>query len=71
MIITIARECGCDGDKIGEKLAEHFSIPFYNREIPNVFRREGDKRFPRGNRNGYGQRCDSQYSKESDESSYY
>ena len=26
MIITIARECGCDGDKIGEKLAEHFSI---------------------------------------------
>lgn len=32
MIITIARECGCDGDKIGEKLAEHFSIPFYNKK---------------------------------------
>ena len=66
MIITIARECGCDGDKIGEKLAEHFSIPF-----SDIFRRERDERFPRGNRNGYGQRCDSQHSKESDESSYY
>ena len=32
MIITIARECGCDGDKVGEKLAEHFSIPFYNKK---------------------------------------
>lgn len=32
MIITIARECGCDGDKIGEKLAEHFSIPLYNKK---------------------------------------
>lgn len=33
MIITIARECGCDGDKIGEKLAEHFSIPFYDLRV--------------------------------------
>lgn len=73
MIITIARECGCDGDKIGEKLAEHFSIPFYNKKKIQKIAEKSDAfgRFPRGNRNGYGQRCDSQHSKESDESSYY
>ena len=37
MIITIARECGCDGDKIGEKLAEHFSIPFYDMRVKRYF----------------------------------
>ena len=45
MIITIARECGCDGDKIGEKLAEHFLFRF---TIRKKFRRLLKKaKFPR------------------------
>lgn len=48
MIITIARECGCDGDKIGEKLAEHFSIPFYNKKKIQEIAEKSDAfgRFP-------------------------
>lgn len=48
MIITIARECGCDGDKVGEKLAEHFSIPFYNKKkIQEIAEKSGVfERFP-------------------------
>ena len=48
MIITIARECGCDGDKIGEKLAEHFSIPFYNKKKIQKIAEKSDAfgRFP-------------------------
>lgn len=33
MIITIARECGCSGDEIGEALSEKYGIAFYNKEI--------------------------------------
>lgn len=29
MVITIARECGCDGDEVGERLSEKYSIPCY------------------------------------------
>ena len=48
MIVTIARECGCDGDKIGEKLAEHFSIPFYNKKKIQEIAEKSDAfgRFP-------------------------
>lgn len=33
MIITIGRECGSGGHDIGEKLAEHYKIPLYDRKI--------------------------------------
>lgn len=29
MVITIARECGCDGDEVGKRLYEKYSIPCY------------------------------------------
>lgn len=32
MIITIARECGCGGHEIGEKLAQQLGIPLYDKE---------------------------------------
>lgn len=32
MIITIARQCGCSGDKIGQALAEKYKIPFFDKE---------------------------------------
>lgn len=31
MIITIARECGCDGDRIGKMLSEYYQIPLYDK----------------------------------------
>lgn len=31
MIITIARECGCDGDVIGKRLAELYGLPLYDK----------------------------------------
>ncbi len=31
MIITIARECGCNGDVVGKKLAEFYGIPLYDK----------------------------------------
>ncbi|MDO5549399.1 MAG: cytidylate kinase-like family protein [Eubacteriales bacterium] len=31
MIITIARECGCDGDTVGKRLAELYGIPLYDK----------------------------------------
>lgn len=32
MIITIARQCGCQGDEIGKRLAEEYGMTFYNKE---------------------------------------
>ena len=32
MIITIGRECGCAGDRIGRKLAEKYGIPCYTKK---------------------------------------
>ena len=31
MIITVARQCGCDGDQIGKALAEKYGIPYYDK----------------------------------------
>jgi cytidylate kinase len=31
MIITIARECGCDGDLVGQRLAELYGLPLYDK----------------------------------------
>ncbi len=28
MIITLARECGCQGDLIGQELAKIYQLPF-------------------------------------------
>lgn len=32
MIITIARQCGCQGDFVGKKLAERFELPLYDKK---------------------------------------
>ena len=32
-IITIGRQAGSGGREIGEKLAKHFGIPFFDREL--------------------------------------
>lgn len=31
-MITIARQCGCRGDEIGQLLSETFSLPFYDKK---------------------------------------
>ncbi|MDD3277272.1 MAG: cytidylate kinase-like family protein [Lachnospiraceae bacterium] len=42
MIITIARECGCHGNLIGEKLSEKYSIPLYNKsKILELAKKDG------------------------------
>lgn len=48
MIITLARECGCQGDLIGQKLAEHYGLPFYDRKkVSQLIRSKGTiDRFP-------------------------
>lgn len=33
MIITIARESGSGGHEVGKKLAEHYHLPLYDKEI--------------------------------------
>ena len=33
IIITISRQFGCGGHDVGEKLAEEFGIPFYDKEL--------------------------------------
>ena len=32
MVITIARECGCEGDEVGRKLSEIYGIPCYSKK---------------------------------------
>ena len=32
-IITIARQYGSGGREIGERVAKHFDIPFYNKDL--------------------------------------
>ena len=48
MIITLARECGCQGDLIGQKLAERYGLPFYDRKkVSQLIRSKGTiDRFP-------------------------
>lgn len=42
MIITIARQCGCSGDKIGQALAEKYKIPFFDKEgIKKIAKEKG------------------------------
>lgn len=42
MIITIARECGCNADKIGEELSNIYKIPCYNKkEIIDIAKEKG------------------------------
>jgi cytidylate kinase len=33
MIITIGRECGCNGNKIGRALAEKYHMAFYDKSV--------------------------------------
>ncbi len=41
MIITIARECGCNGDDIGRFLAEKYNIPCYTKkELEKIAKEE-------------------------------
>ena len=48
MIITLARECGCQGDLIGQKLAERYQLPFYDRKkVSQLIQSKGTiDRFP-------------------------
>ena len=32
MVITIARECGCEGDEVGRKLSGQYGIPCYSKK---------------------------------------
>ena len=59
-IITISRQYGSGGREIGQKLAEHYNIPFYDNEIitraakesglcEELFETHDEKRFCRGN----------------------
>ena len=32
MKITIARECGCYGDEVGQVLADRLNVPLYNKK---------------------------------------
>ena len=48
MIITLARECGCQGDLIGLELAKMYHLPFYDRKkVSDLIRSKGTlDRFP-------------------------
>lgn len=48
MIITLARECGCQGELIGQKLAERYQLSFYDRKkVSQLIRSKGTiDRFP-------------------------
>jgi cytidylate kinase len=48
MIITLARECGCQGDLIGQELAKMYQLPFYDRKkVSDLIRSKGTlDRFP-------------------------
>ena len=42
MIITLARECGCQGDLIGQELAKMYQLPFYDRKkVSDLIRSKG------------------------------
>ena len=42
MIITIGRECGCDGDEVAIRLSERFGIPHYTKkEIIELAKKKG------------------------------
>lgn len=43
MILSIGRECGSGGHEIGEKLAEHYGLKFYDRNIIDVLAKELDE----------------------------
>ena len=49
MIITIARECGCYGDLIGEKLGEKLGIPVYDKKSVTQMAKEAGiySKYPR------------------------
>ena len=40
MKITIARECGCYGDEVGQVLADRLNVPLYNKKDINRTRKE-------------------------------
>lgn len=42
LIITVGREFGSGGHIIGEKLAEHYDIPFYDRDLLKMVSEEND-----------------------------
>lgn len=42
MIITVARQCGCEGDQIGKALAEKYGIPYYDKAaIKDIAKEKG------------------------------
>ena len=42
MVITIGRECGCDGDEVAKRLSEKYRIPHYTKkEITELAKKKG------------------------------
>lgn len=41
-VITISRQFGSGGHEIGKKLAEHFNIPFYDKDILSLVEQSSD-----------------------------
>jgi len=42
MIISIGRECGCGGHKIGEKIAEHYGLKLYDSNLVEILAKRYD-----------------------------
>lgn len=42
MKITIARECGCYGDEVGQVLADRLNVPLYNKDIDRTRKEKGN-----------------------------
>ena len=59
MIITIARQSGCSGDKIGQALAEKYKIPFFDKEgIKKIAKEKGLlEKYPYLRNIGYAGSC--------------
>ena len=43
MIISIGRQCGCGGREIGKKLAQHYGLKFYDRNIIEMLAADMEK----------------------------
>ena len=42
MIITIARQCGCNGDELGKALAQKYNLKLFDKKAISKMAKEGD-----------------------------
>ena len=59
MKITIARECGCYGDEVGQVLADRLNVPLYNKKtLTELAKKKGIlEHYPDSGRNASGSHC--------------